>query len=154
LRAGYITADPILTSRITASGVLDSGGGISHFTSLVVAEFAAAGDYARHVEKLRQAYATRRDALLSALSRFLGDRASWIRPLGGYFAWVTLEGKIDTARVLPRVLEQGADYVPGNAFYLDARQGVSSFRLAFSHYGPDELTEGVARIARASEAAG
>jgi 2-aminoadipate transaminase len=149
LRAGFITADPILARRITTSGVLDSGGGISHFASLVIAEYAAAGDYARHVETLRHAYTGRRDTLLAALSRFLGGRATWIRPLGGYFAWITLDGDIDTARALPAVLAQGAEYVPGNAFYLDLGQGASSFRLAFSHCSPDELTEAVSRIARA-----
>jgi DNA-binding transcriptional MocR family regulator len=154
LRAGFITADPIIAARISASGMLDSGGGISHFTSLVIAEFAATGDYALHVETLRQAYTARRDALLSALSRSLGDRASWIHPLGGYFAWVTLDADIDTARVLPRVLARGADYMPGSAFYLDPGQGASSLRLAFSHYSADELTEGVTRIARGIAAAG
>jgi 2-aminoadipate transaminase len=149
LRAGFITADPTIAARISGSGMLNSGGGISHFTSLVIAEFAATGDYVLHVQRLRQAYMSRRDALLSALSQFLGDRARWIYPRGGYFTWVTLNGDVNTESVLPSVVARGADYMPGNAFYLDSAQGTDSFRLAFSHYGPDELTEGVRRIAEA-----
>jgi DNA-binding transcriptional MocR family regulator len=149
LRAGFITADPTIADRIADSGMLDSGGGISHFTSLVIAEFAATGDYALHVERLRQSYTIRRDALLSALSGFLGDRARWVHPRGGYFAWVTMDGGINTERLLPSVVASGADYMPGNSFYLDSAQGTDSFRLAFSHYGPDDLTEGVRRIAEA-----
>lgn len=64
---------------------------------------------------------------------------------------MTLNGNINTERVLPTVVARGADYMPGNAFYLDSAQGTDSLRLAFSMYSPDELTEGVRRIAEAME---
>ena len=146
LRTGFITADPALASRIRDSGLLDSGGGISHFSSLVVAEFAAAGDYARNVEKLRKAYAERRDALLTSLSRHLEGRATWLHPPGGYFVWVTLNAGQDAAALLPQAEADGSSYLPGSTFYLGSGEGVSSLRLAFSRYGPEELVEAVKRL--------
>jgi 2-aminoadipate transaminase len=153
LRAGFIVSDPIITSRIRHSGVLDSGGGISHFSSLVVAEFAASGEFVRHVARLQAAYTDRRDAMLSALSKHLEGRAQWTHPKGGYFIWLTLRDTDDTAALLPKVEAQGASYLPGTTFYLDGVEGTSSMRLAFSRYGPDELVEGVRRIASTIAAA-
>jgi len=149
LRVGFITADAPLASRIRDSGVLDSGGGISHFSSLVVAEFMASGDYARNVERLRDAYRRRRDALLAALSEHLEDRATWLRPAGGYFVWLTLPSGQDAATYLPAAERAGTSYMRGTTFYLGDAQGNASLRLAFSRYPPDLLVEAARRLARA-----
>ena len=71
-----------LTTRIARWAFLASGGCVSHFSSLVVAEFGITGEYAQHVEYLRRAYTERRDALLAALSQHLDGRATWSRPAG------------------------------------------------------------------------
>ena len=149
LRTGFITADPPLALRIRDSGVLDSGGGISHFSSMVVSEFMANGDYARNVNRLRTSYRERRDTLLSALVENLGDRASWQRPAGGYFVWLTLPSGQDAATYLPAAEAQGTSYMPGTTFYLRPGEGSGRLRLAFSRYPPDLLAEAIRRLARA-----
>ncbi|HEX9097845.1 MAG TPA: PLP-dependent aminotransferase family protein [Candidatus Dormibacteraeota bacterium] len=149
LRSGFITADPPLISRIRDSGVLDSGGGISHFSSLVVAEFMRSGDYARNVERLREAYRRRRDALLGALSEHLADRTSWLHPAGGYFIWLTLTQGQDAATYLPAAEADGTSYMPGATFYLGSGEGSHRLRLAFSRYAADRLVEAAGRLARA-----
>ena len=149
LRSGFITADPPLVNRIRDSGVLDSGGGISHFSSLVVAEFMRSGDYARNVERLREEFRRRRDALLAALSDQLGERASWLRPAGGYFTWLTLAPGQDAAAYLPAAEADGTSYMPGATFYLGTGEGSRNLRLAFSRYAPDRLAEAARRLARA-----
>lgn len=150
LRSGFITADPALTTRICEWGVLASGGGISHFSSLVVAEFAAMGGYAANVDHLRRAYRKRRDALLAALSERFGSQASWLHPAGGYFVWVTLREGCDADALLPLAQAQGTSFMPGSRFSVEAGIGRErSLRLAFSRYGPNELGEAVARLARA-----
>jgi 2-aminoadipate transaminase len=147
LRTGYITSDPATTTRIRDSGLLDSGGGISHFAALVVAEFAASGDYARNVERLRAAYRARRDALISALSDRLEGRAHWLPPAGGYFVWLTLPLGQDAAALLPLAESEGTSYVPGANFYTRPSDGHRSLRLAFSRYPEETLTEAVRRLA-------
>lgn len=148
LRTGFITADATFARRLRESGLLDSGGGISHFSSLMVAEFAATGEYARNVERLRTVYTERRDALLSALTQYLDGRATWLRPSGGYFVWVTLPPGRDASAFLPQAEANGSSYLPGNTFFLEAGQGARSLRLAFSRYGSDELVESVRRLGR------
>jgi DNA-binding transcriptional MocR family regulator len=114
----------------------------------MVAEFAATGEYARNVEKLRKAYSERRDALLTTLYQYLDGRATWLRPSGGYFVWVTLPSGRDASALLPQAEANGISYLPGSTFFLEAGQGERSLRLAFSRYGSDELVEAVRRLGR------
>ena len=111
-------------------------------------EFAATGEYARNVEKLRKAYSERRDALLTTLYQYLDGRATWLRPSGGYFVWVTLPSDRDASALLPQAEANGISYLPGSTFFLEAGQGERSLRLAFSRYGSDELVEAVRRLGR------
>ena len=73
LRVGYVTASAAIAARMADGGLLDSGGGISHFAATVLAEYAAAGDYARQVERFRAAYRERRDRTGGGLRQFLQD---------------------------------------------------------------------------------
>ena len=149
LRSGFISADPSTIGRIVDSGMIDSGGAVSHFSSLVVAEFAATGEYAANVERLRAAYRERRDALLSALSEQLGNRAHWQRPAGGYFAWVTLDGETPATTLLAAAEAAGTSFMPGSVFCLDGEGAPQSIRLSFSRYPPDVLREAARRLATA-----
>ncbi len=153
LRSGFVTADSAVVSRIVDSGVLDSGGGISHFPSLLIAEFAQTGEYARNVEHLRDAYRARRDALLGALAEHLQDRASWQTPHGGYFAWLTLPGGTSVADLMKAAVAEGTAFMPGSAFYLQ-QPPTPAIRLSFSRYASDQLVEAAARLGRAFRTVG
>ena len=150
LRAGYITADAAMAARFVDSGLLDSGGGISHLSSIVVAEFAADGSYAANVERLRAAYRARRDALVDALRETVGDRARFEVPDGGYFVWVRLPEGVQSDGLGAAARAAGVDFVPGRVFHTDgdvAREG-EAIRLAFSRYPADRIAEGIRRLAR------
>jgi DNA-binding transcriptional MocR family regulator len=149
LRVGYTTADATTIARFVESGVLDSGGGISHFASLVVAEFAASGAYATQVERFRDAYRERRDALLAALAEHLPAGAAWTSPQGGYFAWVTLPVGRDARNLLPEAEARGMSFVPGPVFHVDREGSGRALRLSFSRFAPSELREAVRRLGHA-----
>jgi len=149
LRVGAIVADAPFARRVADSGVLDSGGGISHFASLVVAECGRSGIYGTNVERLCGAYRDRRDALVASLKRVLGPAASFIQPAGGYFVWVTLRG-IDARALLATAEALGTSFVPGEVFHL-AQGSMTSLRLAFSRYAPAALAEAAERLGHAAE---
>jgi 2-aminoadipate transaminase len=149
LRVGYMTADEATANTSVEGGLLESGGGISHFASLVVAEFAATGEYDATVTHLREVYAARRDALTLALLAEMSDVADWVAPDGGYFVWVTLRTPTDIGALHAAAERHGTSFVPGNVFYADGSGGRASLRLAFSRYPPEVLAEGVRRLASA-----
>ncbi|HLM85274.1 MAG TPA: PLP-dependent aminotransferase family protein [Solirubrobacteraceae bacterium] len=100
----------------------------------------------QYVERLRDLYRTRRDAMLEALKEHLGGRASWTQPQGGLFVWATLEGGTDTTDLLARC--EGVAFVPGRAAYVDGRSGSSSMRLNFAGVPDTDIREGIRRIGR------
>jgi DNA-binding transcriptional MocR family regulator len=147
LRVGYMTADAPTISRFVEGGLLDSGGGNSHFAALVVAEYFEAGNYARQVKRLRVAYRARRDRMLRALEQHMPKGTRWTRPAGGYFVWVTLPPGREAQALLPAAEKNGVGFAPGVRFFGDAPGGVESLRLAFSRYPPVTLDEAVRRLA-------
>jgi GntR family transcriptional regulator/MocR family aminotransferase len=63
----------------------DSRGG---FEYTVLAEYLASGGYARHLHRLTKTYASRRDALLTALRRHFGEQTQiWGEHAGLHLAW-------------------------------------------------------------------
>jgi DNA-binding transcriptional MocR family regulator len=145
LRLGWLTAGAATTGRIIDSGLLDSGGGVNHFTALIVAQLCASGRYDQQIAQLRAAYRARRDALLAGLSTYLPPGCDWTTPGGGFFVWVRLPEGLDTAELLPRAEAAGVAYIPGARFHT-AGGGANALRLAFSLYKPEELLDAAARL--------
>jgi len=144
LRVGYVTATPAIAGRMANGGLLDSGGGMTHFAATVLAEYAAGGDYIRQVERFRIAYRTQRDRLLVALGASLPDTASWARPGGGFFVWVQLPPGITADALLPVATARGVTFLPAQRFFLDDRGAPGALRLAFSMYPAETLAEAAA----------
>ena len=147
LRVGYLTADATTVTRFADGGMLDSGGGANHFAGLVVAEYMLAGDYARRVDLLRDAFRDQRGAMLQALAEAMPPGTTWTQPAGGYFIWVDLPPGIDGSRLRPLAEAAGTSLLPGSTFFLDGEAGAGSIRLAFSRYPPAVLTEAITRLA-------
>jgi DNA-binding transcriptional MocR family regulator len=145
LRLGWMLAAPDLVRRCAGCGVLDSGGGVNHFTAHVVAAFIELGLLDAHVERLRAALRDRRNALLSALARYLPSGCTWNPALGGFFIWVRLPAGMDSAAILPAAEAAGVSYLPGERFFAEGG-GQNYLRLAFSLLPPEQLSEGVARL--------
>ena len=117
----------------------------------IVFEACRRGILARQIPSLRTHYQEKRDAMVAALTRTIGDVASWPPPRGGFFLWVTLPESIDTDQMVMRAVEHGVAYVAGNAFYVNGG-GRNTMRLSFSAPPPDRITEGVSRLAAAVRA--
>jgi 2-aminoadipate transaminase len=147
LRLGWLHAPPSIVQRLVGSGVLDSGGGVNHFTALLVAEFFRQGSYTPHLQQLRAALQMRRDRLATALRQHLPAAARFTVPAGGFFQWIELAPAIDTAALLETAEAAGVSYLPGQRFHSDGG-GAQALRLSFSLLSPDELALGAERLGR------
>jgi DNA-binding transcriptional MocR family regulator len=145
VRLGWLTAGPRIAGRLIGSGLLDSGGGVNHFTSLMVTAFCTSGQFDQQIVQLRASYPARRDALLAGLSVHLPPSCTWTTPGGGFFVWVRLPEGMDAAALLPRAEAAGVAYLPGALFH-NGGGGINTLRLAFSLYDPDELAEAARRL--------
>ena len=107
-----------------------------------VYEFLRRGNFEPNLERVRGLLGARRDAMLSALAAEL-PAARWSHPEGGYFIWLELPEGADTAALLAAAGEAGVTYVPGTDFGGEP----NTARLAFSFVSPEEIAEGVRRLA-------
>jgi 2-aminoadipate transaminase len=99
------------------------------------------------IERVTAAYGERSATLEAALDRAFGDSIVRTRPDGGMFTWLELPGGIDSATLLPAALERGVAFVSGAAFHSEPGTGGNTLRLSFSSSQPEEIDEGVQRLA-------
>jgi 2-aminoadipate transaminase len=93
----------------------------------------------------RALYRRKSERMLAALERSLSGSASWTRPRGGFFTWLTLPG-VDATELAKRAVEQGVGIVPGAPFFPDGR-GTENVRVSFSMVDEDLIDDGIARVA-------
>jgi 2-aminoadipate transaminase len=108
-------------------------------------EFARRGLLDEQIERARGLYHARRDAVMAAFERHLGDRATWTRPEGGFFTWVELSSDLDAVALAEQALAAGVAVVPGPPFF-PASGGEHHVRLSYSRASEDEIDEGVRRL--------
>jgi 2-aminoadipate transaminase len=102
-----------------------------------------------HLARLGPFYGERCDALATALERSLGGQVAFDLPDGGMFLWVRLTEAATSARdLLPRAVEAGVAFVPGEAFHVDG-SGADHLRLSFATLSPEQLAEAAERLANA-----
>jgi len=89
--------------------------------------------------------------VLDSIDRHLGPVASFVMPIAGAHVWVTLDSAVDERDLVEEARRQGVAYAPGGAMRL-ARSPHLSLRLSFGYLEPEDLDEGVRRIARALRA--
>jgi 2-aminoadipate transaminase len=107
-----------------------------------VFEFLRRGNFEQNLVRVTELLRVRRDAMLEALEREL-PAARWSRPQGGYFIWLELPDGADAGALLEGAASAGVTFVPG----ADFGGAPNTVRLAFSFVSPDEIKEGVRRLA-------
>ncbi|MEX2107553.1 MAG: PLP-dependent aminotransferase family protein [Solirubrobacterales bacterium] len=114
----------------------------------IVLELCSSGGLDRNIEFVKGALLDRRDALVDALGEQIPE-AEFVVPGGGYFLWLDLDAGTDTPALLAEAKGEGVAFVAGPDFMIDG--GENSLRLSFASVPPEQISEGVARIARALE---
>ncbi|CAG7638669.1 aminotransferase-like domain-containing protein [Actinacidiphila bryophytorum] len=112
------------------------------------ARYLADNDLDAHLDRVRTAYRSRRDALLAGLPAALPAGSTWNRPDGGMFVWVRLPEDRDATALLPTAVAHDVAYVPGAPFYA-ADPDRAALRMSFTTHTPEEIAEGLRRLAAA-----
>jgi 2-aminoadipate transaminase len=123
-------------------------------TQAAALEFHKRGYFASNLENLKQLYAPRLKATISALKTHMAD-ISFAEPEGGFFISVTLPEQSNYHNLLARAKDAGLVLTDGSAFFadpLDENEDIQSMgehfvRLPFSALTPAQIEEGVKRLA-------
>ncbi len=146
LRVGYVVAPRPLADSM-ARWAEDTYVNPSYFNHAIVYEFARRGWLGPHLEYLKSLYRPRLEALLGALEEHFAGRARWYRPEGGFFVGMYLKGDIRAEDLLRRAREASLQLTDGRGFFASGG-GDSFIRLPFCALTPEEIREGIARLAR------
>jgi DNA-binding transcriptional MocR family regulator len=147
IRVGYLVGPSELIARVAkiATGTYISPSMVSQG---IVNEFCRSGSLESSIETVKVALRERAETLSAALRRELPD-AKFVDPEGGYFMWIDLPRGTDVGALFKAAADRGVQFVKGSDFVLEGAE--SSLRLAYSGVTPDEIEEGVSRLARAYE---
>jgi 2-aminoadipate transaminase len=147
LRIGWIAARGPVLDRMTR---LKQGTDFHTSTPIqhIAARYLATDAYRSNLEASLPYYRERRDVLMGALDRHLAGEVRAQVPRGGHHVWVTLNRPVEERVLYSEAVRHGVSFTPGGAVTVDRPQR-TSFRLSFSLLEPDELDEGVRRLARA-----
>lgn len=146
LRLGYLAASPDLVpylTRLKQAADLHSNR-VSQWFVLSQLNDPGRG---KRLAALAATYAHKRDTFAAALARHMRPVATWETPPGGLFFWLTLKRRIDTRALLPRAIERGVAFMPGEAFFAHAGEGLGTLRLNFSHAPAAEAERGLRILA-------
>lgn len=114
----------------------------SNFTQLTISSYLKDQPWRDQIASFVDLYRVRRDAMLESLEQHFPKEATWTRPGGGFYVWVTLPPEIDTKAMVPKAIVAKVAYVPGSAFYADGF-GSWQMRLSYCHPTPERIREGV-----------
>jgi 2-aminoadipate transaminase len=150
IRVGYLCgpAELIATIERTATNTYISPNMVAQS---IVNDFCRSGAIDRSIETVKSALRERRDTLAAALERELPE-AGFVPPQGGYFMWVELPEDADVDALAAAAKDRDVIFVKGTDFLLEG--GLNTLRLAYSGVRPEQIDEGVSRLAEAYRSSG
>ncbi|MFJ8645111.1 PLP-dependent aminotransferase family protein [Streptomyces sp. NPDC093546] len=147
MRLGYLRAPAaIRRSCVIAKQAADLH--TSTVDQAVAARYLRDSDLDAHIRTIRDAYRGRRDALLDGLPAALPAGSRWNQPAGGMFVWARLPEGSDATQLLQVAIGHEVAYVPGAPFFA-GEPDPAALRLSFTTHSPEEITEGLRRLAKA-----
>jgi DNA-binding transcriptional MocR family regulator len=145
LRLGYLTASPDLFPllvQLKQAADLHT----NRLSQWMVLQYLNDPGRAERMDQVAALYRRKRDVFADALTRHLGNLASWSLPPGGLFFWLTLAGEVDVEALLKKAVARGVLFTPGSHFL--AEGGASpTMRLNFSLAEPEAAERGLAILA-------
>ena len=157
LRVGYVVGDAAiikvlrdLAEETILAPVLP--------TQAAVVEFFKRGYFETNLADLKALYAPRLDALLAALHDYLPN-ISITAPEGGFFVSLILPPNMKAEGLLARAKDVGLTLTDGRGFFADPLEDTDAaddiggrfVRLPFCALTPDDIREGVRRLAMVLE---
>lgn len=155
IRVGWgILPEDLVEPVCNQKGNLDFGS--PNFSQHLMAKVLELGLLDPHLERLRESYRTKLEAMLEAANEHLAPLpgVSWMRPRGGLYVWLALPEGMETGpsgQLFEQTLEEGTLYVPGEYCYPNegTRRPKNMIRLSFGVQSPERIRQGIESLARA-----
>lgn len=111
----------------------------------VIADFMEHGRYDHHLRGLRQTLHTNCLKYQRAIEDYFPENTKVSQPQGGFFLWLELDKKIDTANVFDMAIKQKISFAPGRLF-TQHNQFNNCMRLNFALQWDNQLELDLKRL--------
>src|SRR5512146_2141287 len=153
LRVGFLVADgPVFEGLVRFKRASDLA--TSSLVQRALEAYVTVGRYQAHLRRSSHEFRRRRDAMSAAIKQYLPEGGRLDIPQGGLFLWIKLPDEMSADELLPLACEKGVNFAPGNNFFPDANCEKGWLRLNFAAQAPDEIQEGIQRLAKAMKSSG
>jgi GntR family transcriptional regulator / MocR family aminotransferase len=109
-------------------------------------DFINEGHLERHIRRMRTLYAKRRQALVDAISRHLGERALIKGDEAGMHMMVTLNAELDDRELIARAAARGVELFSARPYYMQAEYN-GEFLFGYSNLTERQITVGIRKLA-------
>lgn len=147
LRLGYLVVPPSLVDVfVRGKAAIDRHTAI--VPQVVLADFIAEGHFTRHIKRMREVYAERRDALLDAVASDL-DQDLMLGPTdAGFHVAAAFRQPRDDVALARTALQDGIELRALSTFYVGAEHGgdaapPTGVLLGFAAVPPDQIRQAV-----------
>jgi 2-aminoadipate transaminase len=141
LRIGWmVAARDLMDKLVIAKQATDLH--TNYFGQRIVQRYLADNDIDAHIETIRQAYGSQRDAMVAAIRTHFPPSVKFSEPEGGMFLWVELPEGVSALKVFEKAIAEKVAFVPGDPFYV-GRTDVSTMRLNFSCVDEATIEKGI-----------
>jgi len=144
LRVAWAVCPPELAQQF----VMAKQGADLHTNALaqtIAYEFLRRGWLSPQVQRIRDTYLERRNAMCAAIEEYFPPQVRYTRPEGGLFLWVTLPEGMNATELLKEAAQRKVAFVPGSPFFVDG-SGANTLRLSFASVPPETIREGIRRL--------
>ncbi|GGY79319.1 PLP-dependent aminotransferase family protein [Pseudoduganella plicata] len=146
IRLGYVVAPLPLVRRLElAKQAADLH--TAQLTQMVVHEVIKDGFLDQHIPTIRALYGNQCQVMLDAMAEHFPASATWTKPEGGMFIWVTLPKHINAMALLDEAIKEKVAFVPGSPFYANEPE-TNTLRLSFVTVPPERIQHGIAILGK------
>ncbi|MBN2655058.1 MAG: PLP-dependent aminotransferase family protein [Nitrospirae bacterium] len=144
-RIGWIVArKDVMDKLIVAKQAADLH--TNYFCQKILHEYLTNFDVDTHIDKIREAYRSQREAMVSAMHKYFPKGINYTEPEGGMFLWIEMPEGVSSLELFNRAIEKKVAFVPGDPFYVN-KSGVNTMRLNFSCVDSATIDIGIKRLA-------
>ena len=148
IRVGFLAADgPIYDSLLNFKRLSDVA--TSNLIQRALEAYVTVGRYQAYLRRSIQISRKRRDAMATAIDRYLPEGVSYDLPQGGLFLWLRLPEACSEDELLPLAIEEGVSFAPGSQFFTDGTGAKGWMRLNFVSQPEEEIEAGIKRLGKA-----
>jgi GntR family transcriptional regulator / MocR family aminotransferase len=147
MRLGWLLMPSWLTWELTMAKTIEDGGS-EVVGQLALCDFIARGELDRHVRRMRLRYQRRRETLLEALERWLGDCRVSSHGAAGLFELLALPDEVSEPALVRAAAERGVG-IEGLSLHSFIPGGPPGLLLGYGNLSEPAIEQGVRLLGEA-----